>query len=327
MVLYILTIKNVTAPRLADIYLDIITKYGSPKGIVTDRGSLFTSAFWSEICYYLKIKRKLSTAFHPQTDGATERQNQVLEQYLRCYCDMEQSNWAALLPMAEYAHNNSIQKSTGTSPFQIVYGRCPEIRFEDETTGEGRVPAAKDRIMKIKELQAILAENYRTAVAEQQKYYNAKHKARTFTIGEMVLLSTKNLKQKRPNRKLSHKFIGPFKVLETVGPQAYRLALPTSYRIHPVFPVTLLEPYYGNMQGRQDLMLPPELINDQEEYEVEEVLKVQRRKGVVSYWVKWLGWDNEYNQWVDKEDMGNASGKIEDFESGRKKRSKRRKTG
>jgi len=130
---YIPTSKTLTAVQLADIFFEeVVCRYGTPKGIVSDRGSIFTSSYWSEICYQTKIKRRLSTAFHPQTDGQTERQNQTLEHYLRCYCNEEQDNWANLLPLAEFAYINTKQVTLGCSPFYVMLGYNVFIHYDVE---------------------------------------------------------------------------------------------------------------------------------------------------------------------------------------------------
>src|SRR4051794_15927973 len=105
--------KTMDAAQLATLFVDnIVKEYGVPRSIITDRGTTFTSQFWSSLCFYMKAKRRLSTAFHPQTDGQTERQNQVLEQYLRAYVDYQQDDWVTMLPMAEFTYNNSVHSST-----------------------------------------------------------------------------------------------------------------------------------------------------------------------------------------------------------------------
>src|SRR5439155_11324505 len=99
---------TITAVDLAKLFHQhIVCSFGTPSSIVTDRGSLFTSQYWSSLCFHMKARRKLSTAFHPQTDGQTERQNQTLEHYLRTYVEYTQDDWAKRLDMAEFAYNNS----------------------------------------------------------------------------------------------------------------------------------------------------------------------------------------------------------------------------
>jgi hypothetical protein len=99
--------------------------HGMPASLVSDRDTRFTSAFWASLCEQLGVKRQLSTANHPQTDGQTERVNRILEEYLRAYVGSRQDNWAQLLPLAEFAYNSSVQQSTGLAPFQMVYGHIP----------------------------------------------------------------------------------------------------------------------------------------------------------------------------------------------------------
>jgi RNase H-like domain found in reverse transcriptase/Reverse transcriptase (RNA-dependent DNA polymerase)/Integrase zinc binding domain/Chromo (CHRromatin Organisation MOdifier) domain/Integrase core domain len=326
MALYIPVNKTITSAELADILTEnIICKYGKPNGIVTDRGSVFTSTFWSEFCYASKVKRRLSTAFHPQTDGQTERQNQTIEHWLRCYCSEDQSNWAKLLPLAEFAYNNAKQSSSKYSPFYTLYGYNPEFELIEDSETESTVPAAQDRAKRIQEVRNSLTKRYHEAAAIQAKYYNKLHEPKKYNKGDLVLLSTKNLKQRRPSKKLSHKHAGPFRIVDVVGTQAYRLALPEHYRIHPTFHVSLLEPYNRRPDGtEEDFLPPPTLIDQEEEYEVEEILEKRTRKKVLQYLVKWVGWPNEYNQWVPAEDM-NALRLVDEFQSKEKERKEKKK--
>ena len=170
-----------------------------------------------------------------------------------------------------------------------MYGYKPEIliSIEGDAPWEG-VPAAEERVKKLHELREHLAKRWQDVMEASAKYYNKSHKPITFNKGDLVMLSTKNLKQKRPSKKLSHKYIGPFRVEEPVGTQAYRLTLPTAYRIYPVFHVTLLEPYKRREDGG-DMpdYIPPELIDDSSEYEVEEILDRTTDKGQYFYKVRW----------------------------------------
>ena len=327
---YIPTTVKCGSAELAEIFFSkIVLQYGIPRGIVSDRGPVFTSAFWSSVCFHCKIKRRLSTAFHPQTDGLTERQNQVLEHYLRTFADDEQAQWANHLPLAEFAYNNARHSSTGESPFFLMYGYHPEIHYEveDNSAVEG-VPEAKDRVRRLNEMRNSCAQRLEHAGALQAKYYNRKHKPMSYAVGDLVLLSTKNLKQKRPSKKLSHKFAGPFRIEDKVGAQAYRLTLPNTYRIHNTFHVSLLEKYHhraGDVAA-ESMLQAPELIDDDEQWEIEEILdRVGGRKGV-RYKVKWSGWGPEYNQWLPTEEFGRASSLVREFEKEREvKRRKRSK--
>jgi len=194
--LYIPTQKTVSATELAETFFErVISRYGLPDGIVTDRGSVFTSAYWSDFCFYTKAKRRLSTAFHPQTDGQTERQNQTLEHYLRVFCSEEQNDWVHLLPYAEFAYNSSEQAAIRMSPFFACYGFTPRIHFDvEDDARKGEVPAAKDRVETIKVMREKMVTRWKEASEAQAKSYNKRHKPISFKKGDLVMLITNNLK-------------------------------------------------------------------------------------------------------------------------------------
>lgn len=327
MVRYLPTTKKIDAVQLSDLfYEEIALKYGAPNGIVTDRGSVFTSAFWSEVCFQWKVKRRLSTAFHPQTDGQTERQNQTLEHYLRVYCNERQNDWAELLSIAEFAYQQSEHKTLGCSPFYAMYAYNPVLELTTEDSDPKReVPAPKERAKEIHALRDALAERWHRLAASQAKTYNKKHQSQEFKEGDLVMLSTKNLKQKRPNKKLSDKLIGPFIIRNRIGTQAYRLALPPTYRIHNVFHVSLLE-LYKRRAGDDSIpdYTAPELVNDVEEWEVEKILDKRKRKGEVEYLIRWAGYPTEYDQWVSEEDMEHAEELRTVFQKPKSRKRKRR---
>ncbi|OQE16552.1 hypothetical protein PENFLA_c027G03970 [Penicillium flavigenum] len=143
------------ASELAELfYHNVELRFGPPNGIVSDRGSVFTSRFWSKLCYMSQVKLRYSTAFHPQTDGQTERMNQTLEHYLRCFIDEQQKMWPTLLRIAEFACNNAVNATIGMSPFQALLGYNPnfQIRAEDGSV-KREAPAALSRIEKLSELR------------------------------------------------------------------------------------------------------------------------------------------------------------------------------
>lgn len=297
---------TMTAVEFADVWIDhIVANHGSPLGIVSDRGSIFTSGFWRTFCYTLMMKRRLSTAYHPQTDGETERQNQTLEHYLRVYATERQDNWASLLPLAQYAYNNSIHSTTGISPFFALYGYHPTINFEieDDLSKKG-VPTAEERAKSLHSTREQLEKHWQNVVESQSKYYNQHHSPMAYKAGDLVMLSTKNLRVRQPSKKLAHRLLGPFAVEETVGTQAYRIHLPKEWKVHPTFHVSLLEPYHQRETGEYiPNTAPPELLNNEQVWEIEEVLAKTTRKGTIHYLVKWKGWTSNFNQWVAADDM------------------------
>jgi hypothetical protein len=197
---FIPTTTELAASEFAALfYENIELKYGSPRGIVSDRDTRITSKFWAEVCSYSLIKRRLSTAFHPQTDGQTEILNRILEGYLRAYTSLEYMNWARLLPSAEYAYNNSRSSSTKITPFKALYGYDPELRTDlstEDSTTTREAPAALDRITRLTELRQRLREQLVLAQERQAKYYNQRHQSKQFKRGDLVKLSTRNLRLK-----------------------------------------------------------------------------------------------------------------------------------
>ena len=315
--------KTMNAEQLATVLVDnIFMDFGLPDGIVSDRGSVFTSAYWSNVCFVLKIKRKLSTAFHPQTDGQTERQNQTLEHYLRVYSAYQQDDWASMLGHAEFAYNNSDHSSTGQSPFFALYAYHPRLdgNVVDDVPG-GEVPTAKDRATVVLEMRTTLRDRLRGAVEYQAQWYNKKHEPRHFQVGEWVMLSTLHIRQLRPSVKFADKFAGPFRIEKTVGHQAYKLELPEKWHIHPVFHVSLLEPHHrrgGVDPGAHD---EPDIASDGgEDWEVESILDERWFRRSKQYLVRWKGWAPSHDQWLPEAELANATDLVEEFKKSESKK-------
>ncbi|KAF4546986.1 Transposon Tf2-5 polyprotein-like protein 3 [Elsinoe fawcettii] len=332
MSIYVPTTKKCTSVELADVLRDhVVRHFGVPRGIVSDRGSVFTSAFWSDFCFETQVRRRLSTAFHPQTDGQTERQNQTLEQYLRCYCTEFQDDWASRLSQAEFASNNSVHTALRMSPFQILYGFHPELHTDPPVRRDGdprgKVPAAAESAQRMRDTHATLLERWKEASAQQAKYYNRKHTPRAYSVGDLVLLSTKNLKLSVPKKKMGPYFAGPFRVLDAVGTRAYRLALPSQYQIHNVFHVSLLEPWRPREGEEPEESMP--LADESEEWQVEQILESKKTKGKKFYLVKWKDWPSEYSSWEPEEHCSNAADMVHAFEeqANSTKRRKSRRAG
>jgi hypothetical protein len=267
MALYIPAEKTWKAEALADAFIErVISRFGTPKGIVSDRGSLFISRMWGEICMAIKLKRRLSTAFHPQTDGQTERQNQTLETYLRIFANDAQDNWAALLPLAEFAYNNSIHSATGMTPFSAVYSDWqPRVSWEHpgldeaiEANKSKKIRGLQERLERFRVARSMITKRLEEAMAVQKKYYDARHQPMEFGADDYVLLSTKNLKLRRPKKSLWPKYIGPFRVLEPCGKLAYRLDLPPAWRIHNVINISRLERWQGDGHPYEGSVMVPE---------------------------------------------------------------------
>ena len=327
---YIPVTKKINAKQLADVIIREIVRYhGIPESIVTDRGSLFTSGFWSSLCYALKIKRKLSTAFHPQIDGQTERQNNTMEQYLRAHVNFTQDNWVSLLPMTEFAYNSATHASTGISPFEANIGYNPRKCYEEEPDPKSKAPAALDQVKELHRVDDALREVLESAQLTQARWKDKRTKPSIHKIGDKVWLNAKNIRTKR-NNKLKHRLFGPFKVLDIKGEsqQAYELELPASWNIHSTFHVSLLEkdkPRKGGDQT-QPVTIPPEDINIEgdDEYVVEELVDSrhfetgavpgqEEAESGIYYLVQWKGYEEYDRTWEPYEHVAHLKRMLRRF--------------
>ena len=196
----------------------------------------------------LDVSQDMSTAYHPQTDGQTERVNQVLEQYLRTCCAWDQKGWLELLPYAEFCYNNTVHSATKVTPFYGNVGYHPINNYPAEVV-ESSVPAAEEYVENLAKLRKDMRETLILARERMTKYYNKNisEKEPTFKVGDKEMVNAKNIKTKRKSKKLNHKMRGPFKVKQLIECYAYVLALPYGAgKVHPVYYIYLLEPYHRN---------------------------------------------------------------------------------
>ena len=309
------TTTTVTAAGTARLYFAHIWKlHGLPRAVLCDRGPQFVAEFMRELCRLLGVKVSSSTAYHPQTDGQTERVNQELEQYVRLFTNERQDDWDELLPLAEFAYNNHVHASTKQVPFYLDTGRLPRMGFEPQQPAS-KVEAVNefaDRMQdSMDEARAALSK----AKDDMARYYNQRHDpAPVFEVGDKVYLDASDIKTTRPSKKLSHRYLGPFPIVRPVGSHAYRLRLPRSMsRLHPVFHVVKLLPVPEDPIGRKARPPPPPTIVDgEQEYDVEEVLDSRIFRGRLEFLVKWKGYGYEENSW-EKEGDVHAQRLVNDF--------------
>src|ERR1700733_1281847 len=205
------THTTVDAVGSANLYFrDVWKHHGLPRSVVSDRGSQFVAEFTRELYRLLGIELATSTAYHPQTDGQTERANQELEQYIRLFVNERQDDWDELLPLAEFSYNNHVHSSTQQTPFMMDSGRHPRMGFEPQQPRSHMesVNDFKDRMAKgLEEAKAALTK----AKEEYTLYYNRRRSpAPEFKAGDMVYLNASDIKTTRPSAKLAHRNLGPY---------------------------------------------------------------------------------------------------------------------
>ena len=263
----------------------------------------------------LGIEANPSTAYHPQTDGQTERMNQELEEYLRIYVNKKQNDWVGWLLITQFCHNDRQHSATGFSLLYINNRRHPFKGIEAQKKPNNQT--AIEYIKKFKENWKNVKQNLEKA-AEKMKKQHDKHvkPSRQYQPGDRVYLDTTKIKTTRSSKKLDAKFHRPFKILRAVGKSAYRLELPPTWKIHDVFHESKLKPVAEPqfpIQKEKRPRPPLEIIDGNEEHEVEEIQQEGTINGKKSFLVKWKGLPNEESTWEPETNLKNARGAIRDF--------------
>ena len=314
---FVATTEGTSAEGLARLFQDNVWKlHGLPESVVSDRGPQFAAELTKELNQMLGIKTKLSTAFHPQTDGQTERMNQELEQYLRFFVEHKQKDWPEWLAAAEFAVNNKVHTATKVSPFMANYGK--ELRMGGDIRRKGKVESATEFVQRMKKVQEEAEAALKKTQKEMKKYADRGRKeSKTWKKGDRVLLSTKDLVFKeRPSKKLTERYVGPYTIEEVVSSNAVRLQLPSSMRIHLVVNVSRIVRYKEQIKEQNKEEGKPVEVEGVEEWEVEKVLNKKKIRGVDKYLIRWKGFMAEGDTWEKRENLKNAEELIEEFERG-----------
>ncbi|CAI7913153.1 unnamed protein product, partial [Closterium sp. NIES-53] len=313
---FIPTHTTACTEETAQLFLKhIISQHGIPTTLISDRDPKFTSKFWKELMSLMGTRLAMSSAYHPQTDGQTERLNQIVEQLLCAACKDDINKWDLHLPVLEFAYNNAKHAATGETPFFLYYGRHPLT--PQQPTVLATVQPTHDFVTTMQQLWDRTQKRLQDIQSSQKRLADRHQRDHTIAVGDHVLLDTCNLNLGHLPSKLRPRFCGPFLVEEQVTPVTFRLRLPASWKIHNAFHVQLLKPYqYPNKlyTGRQPPPPPPVLVNDELEYEVESVLAHRRRRhGALEFLVHWKGYDPSEDSWVSEEDMSNTRRSLCDY--------------
>jgi transposase InsO family protein len=299
-----------TVQTVARAFIDNVMKlHGPPLAIVSDRDCIFTSKLWQDIFAALGIELRYSSAYHPQSDGQTERVNQCIENYLRCMTSLEPKKWVLHLSMAEYWYNTSFHSSLQKTPFQAMYGYPPpdlQLPAALATTNTEATEFLGDRNVMWQQLKSNLA----NAQARMKKYADLKRVERQLSVGDMVYLKMQpyrlNAFGARSHIKLQSKFYGPFRVIAKVGNVAYKLLLPDSAAIHPVFHVSQLKKHLGPMAvpcADLPLIGPDGRVRTKPSWVLETRQIPRNNVAVVQWLVQWENLPPEDASWEDADFM------------------------
>ncbi|KAI0992351.1 hypothetical protein K3495_g15835, partial [Podosphaera aphanis] len=292
--------------------------HGFPKALTSDRGSNWVGDFWKRLCKRSGIEQRLSTAYHPETDGATERMNQEVLAYLRAFISFSQTEWSEMLPSAQLAINNRDNSSTGLSPFFLEHGYHVEpVQFpkpakeEVLTQPEKRAEKFMNRLQEAQEYAASAMASAQQQMEDQAN--RLRNPAPVFRVGDKVWLNLKNIQTPQPKKKLAW-VSGKYTVTKVISPHVMELDVPSG--VHPRFHVQLLR------RAGQD-PLPSQIVDDAQpppiypdnlnraspggepEQFVERILRAERvrrgRKWVRRVLIKWKGFAEP--NWEDRANL------------------------
>ena len=242
--------KTINSRQLAKTFLDNVYRlHGLPRFLIGDRDTRYTSAFFKSLMSDLKTTLSLSTAYHPQSDGNTERVHRTIEQILRSFVHEDHYEWLTNLPLAEFAYNNNVHSSTGFSPFESNYGfspRTPLNLIEPPMDSNQTQKESDDYLHRLLTVHQLIIEQLKISKEMQKHHADKRSKPMEFNIDDYVLLSTQHLKMlDNPSKKFKKRFIGPYLITKKISSQAYELKLPSTMKVHPVFHISLLKEYHS----------------------------------------------------------------------------------
>jgi transposase InsO family protein len=304
--------ESITAEGVANLYLrHVYPHYGLPKRVISDRDTRFASKWMRELCRILEIKQNISSAYHPQTDGQSERTNQRAETLLRIFCNAKQDNWAKHLPIIQFALNSWPNATTKHSPFELIMGWIPRTTWINQPTTILSVEQRLEELGTIRQHAFDSIKHAQDLMATRGTSRFVPHKE-----GAMVWLEGTNLHTFYPTAKLAPKRYGPFRIKRVLSDVSYELELPAQWKIHPVIHANLLTPYKETeLHGANFIRPPPDLIEGEEEYEVEKVLDAKRkgRGRKLHYLIQWHGFPISDSTWEPADHMTHSIDAIAEF--------------
>jgi hypothetical protein len=306
------THTTATAASTADLFFNVVVRHhGVPAKIISDRDVRFVSMFWRALWRKCGTKLNMSTSFHPETDGQSERTNKTVEQGVRAYVNSQQNDWADSLMWLEIAINNAKNDTTGFSPFFLDHGQeinLPHTLVNDAAQQQSSVAGAEEKMeeknARVEEFVAYVRsmlekakQNMEKASASQKKNADKKRRDVSYEVGDMVLLDSSKIRLNVKGGKFADLRVGPYKVIKRVGEVAYQLELPAHWKIHDTFHVSKLQPYRESniWPDRQEYHRPPPdpTATSDNVYEVKQIVGERMLRRKLHYIVEWVGYPPE----------------------------------
>lgn len=329
-------------------FKNVISKFGIPRQVISDRDPKWSSDFWKEICRLMGMTRSLTTAYHPQADGQTEVLNHNLEVAIRAFIGPSRNNWVELLDVLALSYNTNIHTATNFSPAYLLRGYHPvtgsRLRVELNAIPRPSKLKTNDLIKDTVNLNAVrMVEGFEAErrLAQdalvigqyfQRKYYNERRTDWQFEEGDWVVLNQNTLgileREKGNGKKFLIRYDGPFQISEKISPVAYRIRLPASYGMHPVLNIAHLEKYNispPEFGDRPTLKTKRPDFSEMQEWEVEKIVDEEYRKvgngrRVPHYRLRYVGFNSEDDTWEPKKNLRNAPDILRQWEEQKKQK-------
>lgn len=311
-----------TAQKLAQIYTREVYKiHGLPKVILSDRDPAFTSIFWRELFKVSKVQLSFPSAYHPQSDGQTERVNRCLETYLRCMTGDQPKDWVEWLLLAQWWYNTNLHSAINTSPYEVMFGQQPPLHVP-YVPGDSTVVAVDRSLAAREEVLGGIKEQLAKAKNRMKQLTDKNRSEREFELGMLVYLKLHPFRQytllQQSSHKFSPKYCGPFQILERVGKVAYRLKLPDAAKAHNVFHVSLLKKRWQREDSKEIFSGLPECLlqNETMEFKLERILdrkSIKKGNRAITMWL--ILWKDRTPEDASWEPAGEIRQRFPDFNS------------
>ena len=308
--------KTITAKETALLFIkEVLPRAaGMPRVITSDRGPQFVAHFWKELWKALESKVAYAAPFHASSNPFQERQNKTFEENLRSYINALHNDWDDKVYIYEFAYNNSVNPSTGETPFFLSHGRRPLLPID--VAQKSKSPAVDEFLLNLRNSIAEARDHIRRRQEKVADKRATKMTPVDFKPGDLVLLKTDHYNLKLPSKKLAPRYLGPLKVIDIRGPNTVVIEVPPRLsRIQPIQNVEFLKRYYPRSEdiGPTHQPDPPEIINDHEEFEVEEILAHRHKGKRVEYLVRFLSYGPEDDLWLPLKNLDNAQDLVAEY--------------
>ena len=351
--IFIPTTTKINELKTAKLFFkNVVTKFGIPRQIISDRDTCWHGDFWKETCRLMGMKRSLTTSYHPQADGQTEVMNQGLEISICAYIGPERDDWSNLLDVLALSYNTSPHTATGFSPAYLLRGYQPitgsTLLKSPEAIGRDEILENHPSNEALDERALHMAEGFEAERRKardalllgqifQRKAYNKDRLTWEFQEGDKVVINRKNLgllsDGKGRGNKLLTKYEGPFEIIQKLSSVSYRLHMPASFGIHPILNIEHLEKYQESpveFGERPKIKMKRMDFKELPEYQVDRIVAESWRKGRNGKWipiyrVRYTGYGPKADTWEPRQNLKNAPAVLGDWINNKAARSRQTK--